>query len=144
MALLEIATKQYYKINFDECNVRGRRVFVNFSNYASEDERQKEKERSGAIASFFQKLRESLQKQLEAMFAKTEELGVKPEDTLSKTEEGMVDAERFPELRKMQDSINALSPYENILPDYTYCLTETGVNPLVIQAEVLDELATLL
>lgn len=142
MAILEIQTNNYYKINFDSCCVRGRKVFVNFSNYASENERQKEKDRGEKVAEFFVALRQSLQKQYEGLFQKISELQLQPDDVRSSTEDNKIDRERFPELRELQDKMNALEPYENIIVNGLYCYGEDAVAP-EIPIDILSELEKL-
>ncbi len=61
MAVLEIETNHYYKINFDRCAIRGLKVFVNYSTYQSIEDRDKEKEREENFAAFFQNIRANAQ-----------------------------------------------------------------------------------
>lgn len=55
----------YYKLDYNKCYVQGNRVFVYITKYASETEREKEKNRGRAIAEFLQRI--------EAYLVKTED-----------------------------------------------------------------------
>jgi len=143
MALLEKATNNYYKIEFDKCAIRGLKVYVNFSVYKSAAERDKEKERECKWAEFFRKLRESLHNQYSGLLAQIEAQGLKPEQVLSATEEGKIDAEKYPVLRIAQDKMNALEPFELGIGERLYRYGDNEKSALVIPSELLDELITL-
>lgn len=143
MAVREIATNNYFKINFDSCAVRGLKVFVNFSAYQSTDEREKEKERVPKWAEFFQKLRENLHTQYSGLLAAIAAAGLTPEQVLSQTEENKIDAEIYPALRAAQDKMNDLEPYEKSIGAGLFRYEENENQPLVIPGEVSSELAAL-
>lgn len=143
MAVREIATNNYYKINFDLCAIRGLKVFVNFSVYQSADEREKEKERGDKWAEFFRKLRESLDAQYTELLAEIEASELTPEQVLSQTEENKIDGELYPALREAQDKMDALEPYEKSIGAGLFRYEENENQPLVIPSEVLSELSAL-
>lgn len=142
MALLENSTNNYYKIDFDNCSVRGRQVYVKFRTYENETDRNKEKERAGKWAEFFQQIRETLKGLYDSLIADIESKGLKPEDILSPTEENKIDVERFPELRAKQDEMNALEPFEALIPNalYSYGGEQMKVN---IPEEIEEKLVAL-
>ena len=94
----------------NRCAVRGLKVFVNFSVYNSTEERDKEKERQGKWTEFFQRLRENLQSQYDALIKAIDTKGLTPEQVLSQTEEGMIDLTKYAELRDMQNKLLSLEP----------------------------------
>lgn len=143
MAILEKATNHYYKINYDRCAVRGLKVFVNFSVYISTEEREKEKQRESKWAEFFQKLRESLHSQYTGLLTAIEEAGLTPEQVLSESEEGKIDAENYPSLRALQDKMNALEPYEKGIGERLFQYRDNEIPALVIPIEVGEELQAL-
>ena len=49
MAIVEKSTNNYYKIDFDNCMIKGLSVIVAFSTYLSTEDRNKEKERRPLI-----------------------------------------------------------------------------------------------
>ena len=136
MAILEKATNNYYRINFDTCAVRGLKVFVSFSAYKSAEEREKEKQRVGKWAEFFQKIRESLHTQYTGLLAQVEAAGLKPEQVLSESEEGKIDAVKFPALRAAQDKANALEPFEKGIGERLYRYGDNEKPALVIPSGV--------
>lgn len=143
MAVREIATNNYFKINFDSCAVRGLKVFVNFSVYQSAEEREKEKERKSKWAEFFQKLRESIQAKYNALIAQVEALGLTPDKVLSATEDGKIDAGLYPVLRAEQDKLDALAPFELGIGERLFKYGDNEKPALVISEEVGEALAAL-
>lgn len=140
MAVLEKATNNYYKINFDLCAVRGLKVFVNFSVYKSTEQREKEKERQGKWALFFQKLRENLQSQYDALIKAIEAKGLTPEQVLSENEEGMIDSAKHSELRIMQNKLLNLEPFEQEIGDRLFKYSDDEKKTLIIPAKIKNEL----
>src|SRR5690554_3838166 len=140
MALREKATNHYYKINFDLCAVRGLKVFVNFSVYNSTEERDKEKERQGKWTEFFQRLRENLQSQYDALIKAIDTKGLTPEQVLSQTEEGMIDSAKHSELRIMQNKLLNLEPFEQEIGDRLFKYSDDEKKTLIIPAKIKNEL----
>ena len=143
MALREIETNNYYRIDFDNCAVRGLKVFVRFGAYKGAAEREKERAREGKWAEFFQKLRENLSAQYNALLAAVEAAGLTPEQVLSQTEENKIDAEKYPALRTMQDELNALEPFEIGIGERLYRYGDHEKPMLTIPSEVGEQLAAL-
>lgn len=56
MALSNKDTLQYYKINYDECKIKGDKIYTNFFVYITEREREKEKLRYESQVTFYQNL----------------------------------------------------------------------------------------
>ena len=142
MALREKATDHYYKINYDLCAVRDLKVFVNFSVYQSTAERDKEKEREGKWADFFQKLRQYLHTQYTELLTAIDTEGLNT-DALLTDEDGKIDAENYPTLRVLQDRMNTLEPYEKAIGERLFCFGESVNSPLNIPSEDLSELSIL-
>lgn len=143
MALREKATNHYYKINFDLCAVRGLKVFVNFSVYNSTEERDKEKERQGKWTEFFQRLRENLQSQYDALIKAIDTKGLTPEQVLSQSEEGMIDSTKYAELWTMQNNLLSLEPYEQEIGNRLFKYRDDAKNTLIIPDEIKKELEAL-
>ncbi|MCL2797175.1 MAG: hypothetical protein FWD58_03880 [Firmicutes bacterium] len=141
MAILEKATKNYYKIEFDICAVRGLKVFVNFTAYKSVDEREKEKQREGKWAEFFRKLRESIQTKYDTLLAEVEALGVNPNSVVDG--HGFINENRFPELRKKQDELAALAPLELGVGERLFKYGDNEKPALVIPHEAGEQLSAL-
>lgn len=142
MALKEIETNHYYRINFDSCKVAGYKVFVNFHAYKSAAERDKEKERTSKWAEFFHKLRENLHTQYTELLA-AGAAGLTPEAVLSDTEEGRIDMVKFPELRILQDKMNELEPFEKAIGERLFKYGNDEKPALVITEAVGGQLEAL-
>jgi len=143
MAILEKATNNYYKIEFDRCAVRGLKVFVSFSVYKSAEERDKEKQRESLWAEFFRKLRESLHTQYTGLLAAIEAQGLTPEQVLCATEDDKIDLELYPELRAAQDKFNALQPFETAIAERLFQYGDSIKPEIEIPESVLSELKAL-
>ena len=143
MAVLEKATNNYFKIDFDNCSVRGLKVFVKFFAYADAAEREKEKAREGKIAEFFRKLRENLQTQRDNLFMQIEAAGFTPEQVLSPAEENKIDAAKFPALRELQERWNALEPYERRIGDSLYRYGNSEPPCFEASEEIMQQLTEL-
>lgn len=143
MAVIEKATNHYYKIDFDRCAVRGLKVFVNYSIYKDTSQREKEKERQGKWAEFFQKLREKLQSQYNELVEEIQVKALTQEQVLSESEEGMIDSAKYPELRVLQNKLLELEPFEQEIEDRLFKYRDDEKNTLVIPDEVKDKLNSL-
>ncbi len=143
MALLEKVTNHYYKIDFDRCAVRGLKVFVTYSIYKDTAEREKEKERQSKWTEFFQKLRGNLQSQYDALIKEIDAEGLTSEQVLSESEEGMIDSEKYPELRAMQNKLLILEPFEQEIEDRLYKYRDDEKESLIITDDVKKELKAL-
>ena len=99
MAIIENETKMYYKINFDECAIKGLQVMVNFSIYHSKSDRDKEKMRLEPITRFAEQLRGKAQSLYEKFVGKIEEQNIA--DVAN--ENGVIDKVRYPELYALQE-----------------------------------------
>jgi hypothetical protein len=120
--------------------VRGLKVFVNFSVYNSTEERDKEKERQGKWTEFFQRLRENLQSQYDALIKAIDTKGLTPEQVLSQTEEGMIDSAKHSELRIMQNKLLNLEPFEQEIGDRLFKYSDDEKKTLIIPAKIKNEL----
>lgn len=103
MAILENETNNYYKINFDLCSIRGLKVYVNYSAYKTQSERNKEKQRHSLIADFGDNLQKYRAAIYDELIASIGELRQEPKDIISSDDK--IDEIRFPELREKQDII---------------------------------------
>ena len=115
MAIIEKDTGHYYKVNFDECSIRGTKVYVNYTTYKSEGERNKEKIRQDAMASFFYRLRQVVDNTEKELLEEVNKLGVKPENIISKEDNYKIDKDKYPVLRAKQELCGELASYENKL-----------------------------
>lgn len=136
MAVLEIATNHYYKINFDKCAVRGLKVFVDYSIYQSVDEREKEKQRQDKWAVFFQSLRQNIEDIHKDIMLTLEANNFTPEEVLSQDEEDMIDGVRYPELRAKQDNMNTLEYYEKEINERLFKYGDENIQPLEIPSDI--------
>jgi len=143
MAVREIATKNYYKINFDNCAVKGLKVFVNLSVYLDTAEREKEKERTPKWAEFFQKLSANLQGQRDNLFAQIDAAGLTVDGVLSKTEENKIDGALYPDLRELQERWNALEPFEHLLGNSLFRYGDAELPCIEISEKIGEQLAAL-
>ena len=143
MALLEKSTNNYYKIDFDRSAVRGLKVFVNYNIYKDISEREKEKERQGKWAEFFQNLRKKLQSQYDTLLQSISNEGLEIEQVLSVSEEGMIDSTKYPKLRKLQNKFLELQPFEQMIGDRLFKYKDIEKETLVIPDEVREEFEAL-
>lgn len=130
MAILENETNNYFKINFDKCAVKGRLVYVNFSVYKTEIDRQKEKDRESKISKFFLDLRQYLDGKYRALVTAIGDLTL--EEILSKTDIGKIDSAKYPKLSELQYEANELLPYERLIANAIY---QYGEENSVIQID---------
>jgi hypothetical protein len=142
MAVLEIETNHYYKINFDRCAIRGLKVFVNYSTYQSIEDRDKEKEREGKFAAFFQNIRANAQSKYDELIAEVESQGLVPEEIIE-DENGLIDKVNYPELRAMQDKLNELEHLEIEIGERLFKFFNTEIDVLVITEDMEQDLEAL-
>lgn len=142
MAVLEIETNHYYKINFDRCAIRGLKVFVNYSTYQSIEDRDKEKEREEKFAAFFQNIRANAQSKYDELIAEVESQELVPEAIIG-DESGLIDKDNYPELRAMQDKLNELEYLEVEIGERLFEFSNTERDELVIADDTQGELGNL-
>lgn len=142
MAVLEIETNHYYKINFDRCAIKGLKVFVNYSTYQSIEDRDKEKEREEKFATFFQNARVHTQNKYSELVVAVEEQGLRPENIVE-DENGLIDKESFPDLRALQDKINELEHFMVEIGERLSEYTNTERDELIISENIQQELESL-
>lgn len=141
MAILEHETNNYYKIEFNDCMIKGRDVIVNFSVYKSPQDREKEKARQPFITEFVSRLQQEATSLYSEIFTGIGALGRSPTDILSETEDNKIDRERFPELRAIQDKMNGM---EDIMRSffercYKYGDRETELMEYIIPKQELED-----
>lgn len=170
MAILDNKNCNYYKIDFDNCSVRGRKVFVTFTIYESAAEREKEKDRLPKWPKYHQALREKLDTAYKALLSSaTGELEKAPkkekavllqvkevspylqslpeeEQALAQfmkiSADGKIDKVMHPELRAMQDAMDDLQPYEGLLQNSIYAYGDQH-NKMEIPANIEKQLEEL-
>lgn len=148
MAVLDNKTQGYYKIDFENCSVRGRKVFVNFAEYETAAERDKEKERAEKWAKFQRELRKKIDGDYKTLLAAASDVAANtvterqskvvavkevsaylkalPAEeqalaaALNMSEDGMIDKTAFPELRAVQEEMHELEEYERLIPNALY------------------------
>lgn len=135
MAIIENGTNNYYKINFDKCSIKGRAVFVNFSVYNDNNEREKEKTREDKVAKFFLELRQYIDTKYKLLLGEIGER--KPEELLSDSD-GKIDIDNFPLLRAMQDEVNELLQIEQALGNSMYKYDEQSSAIKIPQNKLLQ------
>ncbi|MGI6593541.1 MAG: hypothetical protein ACOX24_00410 [Christensenellales bacterium] len=142
MAVLEIETNHYYKINFDRCAVRGLKVFVNYSTYQSIEDRDKEKEREEKFATFFQNIREHNQSKYNELIAMIEAQELVPEQIVE-DDNGLIDRDNYPALRAKQDKLNKLEHLGIEIGERLFEYTNTERDELIISENTQQELESL-
>jgi hypothetical protein len=120
MAILENETSNYYKILFDECKIEGMSVMVAFEAYKSAAEREKEKQREGLWALFFDKVEVKIGELYNGLINRVQSEGLNPLEILSQTEENKIDGLRFPELRQKQEELHGLEQAADSVRDAFY------------------------
>lgn len=118
MAILELDTNNYYKIDFEECMIKGNSVIVAFSNYATTKDREKEKTRRPLFTAFINNMQEKIGGIYDELIFASKELGLEPEQMTD--ENGNIDKENYPELRLKQDEMNALESMIESIYDKFY------------------------
>lgn len=142
MAVLEIETNHYYKINFDRCAIRGLKVFVNYSTYQSTEDRDKEKEREEKFATFFQNIRANAQSKYDELIAEVESQALVPEEIIE-DDNGLIDKVNYLELRAMQDKLNELEHLEIEIGERLFKFSNTEIDDLVITEDMQQDLEAL-
>jgi len=120
MAILERGTNNYYKVEFDECMVKGTSVIVAFSTYQTIEDRENEKSRKPLLTAFLGKIQQRIATLYDELFAAATELGKAPEEMIDS--EGKIYEALYPELRTKQDEMNSLEamPQKIIEKFYQY------------------------
>lgn len=102
MAILDTKTKYYYKIDFDECFIKGEYIIPNFEIYKSEEERIKEKERAPKINDALLKMRKDSDYYYKLMMAVMSKYDL-ADMSLYLEEDGMtIKREEYPEAYEFQ------------------------------------------
>jgi hypothetical protein len=107
MAVLEKQTGNYYKVDFDECLIKGTGVYAAYAVYKDESERLKEKEREPKIKAFVTALHDRITALNSEILTAVEAMGKEPQDIVD--DKGVI-LSSYPELRSKQKEILALSP----------------------------------
>lgn len=106
MAILEKSTDNYYKIDFDECMVKGTAVIVAFSTYKTTADREKEKARRPLLNKFLNKVQQRLTTLYSELVSECEALGKTPQEITDS--EGVI-LDLYPELKAKQAEMNSLA-----------------------------------
>lgn len=107
MAILEKSTSNYYKIEFDECMIKGTAVIVSFSTYQTLEEREKEKLRRPLLNAFLSKVQQRLTVLHNELIEGCKALGNQPQEIVG--EDGII-RDEYPELKAKQAEMNSLEP----------------------------------
>jgi hypothetical protein len=107
MAILEKSTSNYYKIEFDECMIKGTAVIVSFSTYQSLGEREKEKSCRPLLNEFLSKIQQRLTVLHNELITACEALGKQPQEIVG--EDGII-SDEYPDLKAKQMEMNSLEP----------------------------------
>jgi hypothetical protein len=106
MAILELETQNYYKVEFDECMIKGLSAYVTYSTYKTTEDREKEKARRPLLTAFLNAVQQRLFTLDSEINEAVQTLGLTPADVTDG--DGYIHAD-YPELRAKQDEILALS-----------------------------------
>src|SRR5574344_1973359 len=82
MAIVEKSTNNYYKIDFDNCMIKGLSVIVAFSTYLSTEDRNKEKERRPLITAFLNAVQQTVGTKYEQLMGMVAEYGISAESDI--------------------------------------------------------------
>lgn len=133
MAILERSTNNYYKIDFDECMIKGTLVIVAFSTYKTTEDREKEKACRPFLNEFLNNVQQRLTTLYNELISGCEALGKNPEEIIDSN--GVI-LEAYPELKSKQAEMNALESMpqavferfyqygDNILPQIEYSVSK--------------------
>ena len=133
MAILEKSTNNYYKIDFDECMIKGTSVIVAFSTYQTTEDREKEKARRPLFNEFLTTVQQRLTTLYNELISGCEALGKSAEEIVG--EDGVI-LEAYPELKAKQAEMNALEAMpqavferfyqygDNIFPQIKYSVSK--------------------
>ncbi len=134
MAILEKSTDNYYKIDFDECMVKGAAVIVAFSTYKTTADREKEKMRRPLLNEFLNKVQQRLTTLYDELVSGCEALGKTPQEITDS--EGVI-LDGYPELKAKQTEMNSLGSMpqavferfcrygDNTLPEIEYTVSKS-------------------
>lgn len=114
MAILEKTTNNYYKIDFDNCMIKGLSVIVAFATYLTAADREKEKVRRPLLTAFINAIQQEIGEKYNLLMAKVKELGISSETDVD--EQGLIKPSVNAELRNLQIEISNLSA----MPDQVY------------------------
>jgi hypothetical protein len=118
MAILEKSTNNYYKIDFDNCMIKGLSVIVAYAVYLSDQDRLNEKERRPLITAFINAVNQEAGTKYEQLISKVNELGISAETDVD--ENGIIKEEVNAELRALQIEISDLSSMPNQIFEQCY------------------------
>lgn len=105
MAILENETGNYFRAEFDESSVRGSRVYVTYSTYVTSEDRQKEKDRVDEISNFINAANVMATAKYTALMEGVQAQDCAPEELAEEDNANLIDGDRFPELRTLQDDM---------------------------------------
>lgn len=128
MAVLEKETNNYFKIEFEDCMVKGNSVIVAFSTYVTDEERNKEKQRRPLFTLFFNNLQTLINSLQNEIIFSVENLKKSPEEILDSM--GKIRREAYPELRAKQDTIIELEQMHNSIFERCYVYGNIEHSPL--------------
>lgn len=118
MAILEKSTNNYYKIDFDNCMIKGLSVIVAFSTYLSTEDRNKEKERRPLITAFLNAVQQTVGPKYEQLMGMVAEYGISAESDID--EAGLIKESVNAEARALQIEIDNLSNMPNQIYEHCY------------------------
>lgn len=117
MAILEKETNNYFKIEFDECMVKGSDVYVMYSTYLTSADRDKEKERRPKLSAFLNNVQQRITELNEELLSAAAEMGKTPEELVGA--DGMI-PDAYPDLKAKQEELLALSDIPTAVYDRFY------------------------
>ncbi|MDR2090709.1 MAG: hypothetical protein LBP62_03545 [Clostridiales bacterium] len=120
MAVLENATRHYYRILFDRCEIKDNFIMTSFLAYKNSDEREKEKQRESLWTVFFNNVNDKIDALYQDLIQSVTAQNLLPENILSATEENKIDGVKYPALRQKQDVLHALEKAADGLQDKLY------------------------
>lgn len=133
MAILEKSTNNYYKIDFDECMIKGTSVIVAFSTYQTTEDREKEKARRPQLSEFLSNVQQRQTNLYNELISGCEALGKTPQEIVDSN--GVI-LEAYTELKAKQAEMNNLECMpqavferfyqygDNILPQIQYSVSK--------------------
>lgn len=117
MAILERSTNNYYKIDFDECMIKGTSVIVAFSTYRTMEDREKEKARRPLLNEFLSNVQQRLTTLYNELLSGCEALGKNPEEIVDSN--GVI-LEAYHELKAKQTEMNNLESMPHVVFERFY------------------------
>lgn len=136
MAILEKETNNYYKIDFDNCMIKGLSVIVSFAVYLTTEEREKEKTRKQPITDFINRVQQTAGEKYNSLIEQVNILGISAETDLD--ENGLIKAEVNEVLRALQIEINNLSSMPNQIFEHCYRYGDNIPQDIVWHTSVED------